>query len=191
MGLIPTGGFITTDIKTRFFDKIDLSYYLTDDFKISLGHRYEGGLNAAALSGEYAFDLGRTMASLFVEARIGEDNFRGVWGGVRFYFGQHDKTLIRRQREDDPVNWLPDVTALTSPKNSGFAHGVATATSSAAGIATATTAAAGIAATSATSATSAATTTTSTSTSAAIRFLMPIRAGSRYRRKRKKPDWAR
>jgi len=24
---------------------------------------------------------------------------------VRFYFGQKDKTLIRRHREDDPTNW--------------------------------------------------------------------------------------
>ena len=23
--------------------------------------------------------------------------------GIRIYFGNHDKTLIRRQREDDPV----------------------------------------------------------------------------------------
>ncbi len=45
------------------------------------------------------------MASLFAEGRIGEDDYHGVWGGVRFYFGQHDKTLIRRHREDDPNDW--------------------------------------------------------------------------------------
>ena len=33
------------------------------------------------------------MASLFAEGRIGEDDYHGVWGGVRFYFGQNDKTL--------------------------------------------------------------------------------------------------
>ena len=27
--------------------------------------------------------------------------------GIRVYFGNHDKTLIRRQREDDPVARLP------------------------------------------------------------------------------------
>jgi hypothetical protein len=113
----PAGGFVTTNIATRFFDKIDLSYYLTDNLKLSIGQRYEGGLNALALSAEQAFDIGKTMASVFVEGRVGEENFRGVWGGVRFYFGQHDKTLIRRQREDDPINWLPDVTALVSAKN--------------------------------------------------------------------------
>ena len=114
---LPGGGFVTTDVRTRFFDKVNLSYYLTDDFKLTIGHRYEGGLNAAAFGAEYGFDIGKTMASLFVEGDVGEENFKGVWGGVRFYFGQHDKTLIRRQREDDPINWLPDVTPLVSSKN--------------------------------------------------------------------------
>jgi len=27
--------------------------------------------------------------------------------GIRFYFGNHDKTLIRRQREDDPPALSP------------------------------------------------------------------------------------
>jgi hypothetical protein len=30
-----------------------------------------------------------------------------VLGGVRIYFGQHDKTLIDRHRQDDPVRFLP------------------------------------------------------------------------------------
>ena len=49
--------------------------------------------------------MGKTMTSLFVEGRAGEGSFHGVWGGVRFYFGQKDKTLIRRHREDDPTDW--------------------------------------------------------------------------------------
>jgi hypothetical protein len=47
------------------------------------------------------------MGSLFVEGRVGEDNASGVWGGIRFYFGQKDKPLIRRHREDDPADWNP------------------------------------------------------------------------------------
>ena len=47
------------------------------------------------------------MASLFVEGRAGENDFRGVWGGVKFYFGQKDKSLIQRHRQDDPINWAP------------------------------------------------------------------------------------
>jgi hypothetical protein len=41
---------------------------------------------------------------VFAEARIGEGSGgSGGWGGVRFYFGNSDKSLIRRQREDDPI----------------------------------------------------------------------------------------
>jgi hypothetical protein len=42
------------------------------------------------------------MAALFAEGRLGEAGTNGVWGGLKFYFGQKDKTLIRRNREDDP-----------------------------------------------------------------------------------------
>ena len=48
------------------------------------------------------------MGALFAEGRIGEDDFQGVWGGIRFYFGQKDKSLIRRHREDDPYDWGSD-----------------------------------------------------------------------------------
>jgi hypothetical protein len=102
----------TFSIGTRFFDQIDLSYYLQDNFKVSIGHRYLGGKNAAALGGEYGFGLGGgKMASVFVEGRLGEGNFRSVWGGLRFYLGQRDKTLIQRHRQDDPKIWGVDETS--------------------------------------------------------------------------------
>lgn len=101
------GSFIQTyDIRTRFFDQVNLAYYLQDNFKLFAGHRYLGGKHALALGGEYGIPVGHgIMAALFAEGRIGEDDFHGVWGGVRFYFGQKDKTLIRRHREDDPNEW--------------------------------------------------------------------------------------
>ena len=107
----------TYNVKTRFFDQINVAYYLQDDFKVYAGQRYLGGKNALALGGEYGIPLSRgVMAALFAEGRIGEDNFHGVWGGVRFYFGQKDKTLIRRHREDDPTDWGSD---FGSTSNSG------------------------------------------------------------------------
>ena len=48
------------------------------------------------------------MASAFVEGRIGEGDFHGVWGGLRVYFGQKDKPLIDRHRQDDPTVWGVD-----------------------------------------------------------------------------------
>jgi hypothetical protein len=96
----------TYDIRTRFFDQANIAFYPTDNFEVYVGHRYLGGLNAAAFGGEWGIPLGNgMMAGLFAEGHVGEHSDNGVWGGLRFYFGQKDKTLIRRHREDDPPIW--------------------------------------------------------------------------------------
>ncbi|MBV9556325.1 MAG: hypothetical protein JO254_04555 [Pseudolabrys sp.] len=100
-------GFTTFNVGSRFFDSIDVAYYPDDDFKIFAGHRYYGGLNALALGGEHGMPIGNgAMASLFFEGRIGESDYWGALAGVKMYFGQRDKSLIRRHREDDPDNPL-------------------------------------------------------------------------------------
>ena len=122
-----TPGFQTTftegyDVKTRFFDQINLKYYLTDNWDAYVGHRYLGGKNALALGTEFALPLGRgIMGSAFVEGRVGENDFHGIWGGLRFYFGASDKTLVARHRQDDPFNWSVD--SLFSIINSYFSNG--------------------------------------------------------------------
>lgn len=101
----------TWDIKTRLFDKVDVAYYLNDNWKVSAGHRYLGGNHAAAFGTEYAFNPGWRSGlgmSVFAEARVGENNYQGIWGGLKFYFGQRDKTLIQRHRQDDPPIGLPE-----------------------------------------------------------------------------------
>lgn len=96
------------DIKTRFFDMIDVVYYPTDNFNIFAGHRYVGGNHALALGGEYMFQSGGPTAfSAFAEGRIG-DGDASVWGGVKVRFGTSDKSMLRRDREDDPNVWTPD-----------------------------------------------------------------------------------
>ena len=101
------GSFIQTyQVKTRFYDQVNLAYYVQDNWKVYAGHRYLVGKNALALGTEWGIPMSRgVMAALFAEGRIGEENFRGVWDGLRFYLGQKDKTLIRRHREDDPNDW--------------------------------------------------------------------------------------
>jgi hypothetical protein len=42
------------------------------------------------------------MASLFAEGWIGEHGHNAVLAGLRVYFGQRDKSLIDRHRQDDP-----------------------------------------------------------------------------------------
>ena len=115
---VTSGPVITTiidsyDLRTRFFDKVNLAYYLNDNLKVFVGHRYLGGNNALALGAELAWRVnGPLMASAFIEGRVGENDFEGVWGGLRFYWGQKDKTLIQRHRQDDPIEWIPET--LTS-----------------------------------------------------------------------------
>jgi hypothetical protein len=93
--------FTVYDRQTRFFDYLDLSYYFTENMKLGIGHRYLSGKNALALRGEWAAPLGGgRMGSLFVEGRVGEDDFKSIWAGLRVYFGTKDKSLIRRHRED-------------------------------------------------------------------------------------------
>jgi hypothetical protein len=114
---ISTGPVFTTTttfvdayhVKTRFFDEINLKYYFGDDLSGYVGHRYLGGLNALALGAEIARPLGHgTLASAFVEGRVGENNASGVWGGLKLYFGPTDKPLIARHRTEDPNNWNVD-----------------------------------------------------------------------------------
>jgi hypothetical protein len=120
-GVISTSTFTEGyDIKTRFMDQINLKYYFTDNWNGYVGHRYLGGKHALALGTEAAMPLGRgMMASAFLEGRAGEDQFQGVWGGLRFYFGQKDKTLIRRHREDDPIIWDTLHSIVNNYKTSG------------------------------------------------------------------------
>ena len=105
-----TSTFVNSfNVSTRFFDEINLKYYVTDDISAYVGQRYLGGENALALGAEIARPIGHgIMASAFVEGRIGEDNFHGVWGGLKFYFGPSEKSLIARHRQEDPNNWNID-----------------------------------------------------------------------------------
>jgi len=100
----------------RMFDRIDLSYYLTDDFRLGLGHRFDNGLHAGALSAEYLFPSSNGLGvSIFGEGRYGESNYRAALGGIRVYFDGQNKSLIRRHREDDPPNYLVE-DFLSTPR---------------------------------------------------------------------------
>jgi hypothetical protein len=88
----------------RFFDDVWVSYYVTDNFRLSAGHIYTFGTNFLTLGSEYGFALGGgRMASLFAEGWIGERADNGLLAGLRIYFGQRDKSLMDRHRQDDPL----------------------------------------------------------------------------------------
>jgi hypothetical protein len=124
-GVISTTGI---DVRTRFTDQANLKYYLTDNWDGYVGHTYLGGQNAFALGTEAAVRFGGgTMGSLFVEAEFSK--YSSVWGGFRFYFGQKDKTLLARHREDDPPLWY----SLQSILNSQFTSSSGTGSGSGSG----------------------------------------------------------
>lgn len=119
--------------QTEFFAFSDLSYYATDNLKLSVGHRYTAERHGGALGAEYQLDqtLFSSGVSLFAEGRLGEDDYQAAWGGIRFYLGE-EKTLIRRHREDDPdflgvddlfgfdTECVPDAGELIGDGDDGF-----------------------------------------------------------------------
>lgn len=110
LGFTPGGWLVSLGPRrTSFFDMIDVSFYATDNWKLSVGHRYVGGRHAASLGTEALLVRSGGMAiSGFAEGRIGERDYKAAMFGVKVYFGQKDKSLIARHRQDDPPTWLKD-----------------------------------------------------------------------------------
>ncbi|MBX9759870.1 MAG: hypothetical protein K2Y29_13925 [Beijerinckiaceae bacterium] len=117
LAFVPGVGVVTTEgSRNRGFVATDLSWYATDNFKLSVGYRYWVGRSLGAAGLEYMVPTGQGVSySFFAEGRAGESRYLAGMAGVRVYFGHKDKTLIRRHREDDPPNYLRD--DLFAPRN--------------------------------------------------------------------------
>jgi hypothetical protein len=103
-GEVDLGVLGRRNIDTRFFDVAHLAWYATDNLKLSVGHSYVLGRHAVLLGAELGLNgVGGTMASLYASGSVNEGGNATVLGGLRVYFCQRDKTLIRRHREDDPI----------------------------------------------------------------------------------------
>lgn len=90
---------------TYFHDIVEATFYPLDDLALTVGHMYSFGRNAVTGEVEYLlpqFRGGNIAPSAFLSAAYGWNNSSNIMAGIRIYFGNHDKTLIRRQREDDP-----------------------------------------------------------------------------------------
>lgn len=126
----PGVAFVTLNqnaVKTRFFDIASIAYYPVDDLKLAIGQRYVFGKVAAMASAEYLVTHGPTAVSVFAEGRLGQRGASAVFGGLKVYFGQRDKSLIRRHREDDPVNYhIDNATSGGGIGNSGGSGGALT-----------------------------------------------------------------
>jgi hypothetical protein len=105
-----------------FTDIVSATFYPIDDLALSVGHVYSFGRNAVTGEVEYLlpqFRGGNIAPSAFVQAAYGWNNSSNIMAGIRIYFGNHDKTLIRRQREDDPVARLPAAVCPSLTKGVG------------------------------------------------------------------------
>ena len=88
----------------------DLGYYATPDFKLSLGGSYILGDMALHAGTEYQFHGLGAPLSLTGDARLHRDGNYSVTVGLKGYFGGDDsKSLIDRQRQDDPDNRALDL----------------------------------------------------------------------------------
>lgn len=107
------GGYLNIDgeddNKDSGFVIADAAFYLSDDFRVSIGGKIVDTYEGLRAGFEYQFS-GSPM-SLYGKAEYGDEDYLKVVGGLKFYFGGEDKSLIRRHREDDPDNKALEVFA--------------------------------------------------------------------------------
>lgn len=113
-------GFESSDSNgDEVFAHIDLAMYATDNLRVNVGFRRYLDINLFSAGGEWQPDWEGLPISLYVEGQFGEQDYASLFGGIRFYFGGPDKSLIRRHREDDPSNKLFNMLAITCANPSG------------------------------------------------------------------------
>jgi len=94
-------------VYTRGFDEIDLSYYFTDNFRGSIGHRGTSRGNVASLTFEVANPVYAGW-SLYGDAEIGEDDYSAGHLGIRFALGSgSNASLIERDRQSSVKIRIP------------------------------------------------------------------------------------
>lgn len=82
----------------------NLGYYLSDNWRVTVGVSSLDGYSTLQLGGEYLLSDFDLPVAVTAETRVGQD---GAWRGMlglRAYLGSDDKSLMRRHREDDPAD---------------------------------------------------------------------------------------
>lgn len=87
----------------------DLAYYVTPDFRLSIGGSHVLGYNQLRLAGEYQVTSFDFPFSVTGEGRFGDDGAIVATIGLKHYFGDPDKALIDRHRQDDPPDRALDL----------------------------------------------------------------------------------
>jgi hypothetical protein len=108
---------LTPDDK-HFFGQFDASYYITDDFKVSAGYHYLNETSLGSAGAEYLIRGHEVPMSLFARGNFGDDQYTSVTGGLKIYLSADpDKSLIDRNRRDDPESYLPVFPKLVAGSN--------------------------------------------------------------------------
>ena len=90
-----------------FAGKAVVAYYPIDNLRLDAGVRYlEGSGTRGVVDAEWR-PHDNSGLTLFASGAFGENSFSQLLGGARYYFGNANKSLIDRHRQDDPT---PDLT---------------------------------------------------------------------------------
>jgi hypothetical protein len=88
-----------------FVAGLHASFYATENFALTAGYRHFLDTDVGAIGFEFQPEW--LPVSFYADGMLGTDDYLSIIGGVRFYFGGEEKSLIRRHREDDPTDKLP------------------------------------------------------------------------------------
>jgi hypothetical protein len=90
---------------TGLFAFADAGYYVTDDFRLTLGATHLLGINSLHLGAEYQVRDFQVPFSITGDVRVAHTGAYTVMAGIKGYFGGDPaKSLIARHRQDDPWN---------------------------------------------------------------------------------------
>ncbi len=90
------------DVDNSGYAGIIAGYYLCDDLLASAGAHTSDGFQRYDVGVEY--QTSAPGLTIYGNLAMGEDDYEHVYFGLRYYFGADEKTLIKRHREDDPLN---------------------------------------------------------------------------------------
>jgi hypothetical protein len=96
-------GFQGGEVDHGVFGKVDLKFYATPDFVLSIGGEASPGVKLGKLSAEWRPGLESLPGlSLFADGEFGNHSYDSVRVGMTYHFGSSSSSLIDRDRREDP-----------------------------------------------------------------------------------------
>jgi hypothetical protein len=121
-------GYQSGEVDHGIFGRVDLKFYASPDFVLSVGGEAAPGLEFARVGAEWrpGFDALPGL-SLFADGEFGSDDYESVRLGFTYHFGSSSSTLIDRDRREDPGMKLKNnAPAQAEKKKKGASSGYST-----------------------------------------------------------------